>query len=62
MATTYLRFPAVESRLGLSRATIQRMVRDGQFPRPYKLSPQCVGFLSSEVDSWIESRSPSVQR
>lgn len=62
MAPTYLRFPAVQDRLGLSRATIQRMVRDGRFPRPYKLSPQCVGFLASEVDSWIDSRMPAGQR
>lgn len=60
MSTTQLLRPRqVAERLGVSRATLYRMMRAAgagplPFPRPFKLSPQCVVFRASEVDEWVE--------
>ncbi|MBB4837755.1 putative DNA-binding transcriptional regulator AlpA [Sphingomonas kyeonggiensis] len=51
-----LRLPAVRHRTGLSRATIYRKMSAGDFPRARQLSTQCVGWLESEIDSWISER------
>jgi prophage regulatory protein len=52
----YLRAPEVCSRVALSRTTIWRLVRGGQFPAPRQLSPNAIGWLASEVDAWIATR------
>jgi prophage regulatory protein len=36
----------------LSRTTVWRMVRRGEFPRPVQLSPGRVGFLREDVERW----------
>lgn len=48
-----LRLPAVMQRTGLSRATVYRLARTGQFPSPIKLSERASGWLEMEVDSWL---------
>lgn len=52
----FLRLPAVKSRVGYGRASIYRLIAAGQFPRPYSLGARAVGWLESEIDSWIEGR------
>ena len=42
---------------GLSRVTIWRYERDGDFPSRLRLGPKRVGYRSDEIDAWIESRS-----
>jgi prophage regulatory protein len=55
-----LRWRAVCERIGLSRATLWRMVRAGQFPQPFPLaSESSVGWLASEIDAWIAARAAS---
>ena len=51
-----LRYPEVERRTGLSRVTIWRKVRAGEFPPPRELSKNAVGWLESEIEAWRESR------
>jgi predicted DNA-binding transcriptional regulator AlpA len=41
---------------GLSKTTIWRLERAGQFPRRIKLSAGRVGYRASEVAAWLESR------
>ncbi|MGZ8302924.1 MAG: helix-turn-helix transcriptional regulator [Telluria sp.] len=41
---------------GLSESTIRRMIRAGEFPAPFRLSNQAVGFDSQEVFAWLEAR------
>ena len=43
-------------RLGLSRTTLHRLRERGDFPEPIQLGPNSVGWLSSDVQAWIESR------
>jgi prophage regulatory protein len=46
----------VEARTGLSRSSIYQKVAEGTFPKPIRLSAQSVGWLSHELDEWIEQR------
>jgi prophage regulatory protein len=52
----FLRLPTVRDRVALSRAQIYRLVSSGQFPRPYSLGARAVGWLESEIESWIRNR------
>lgn len=51
-----IRKPEVLARVGLSDVTIWRLERDGQFPKRIQLGPNSVGWLSTEVDQWIERK------
>lgn len=53
-AVDLLRMDEVLRRTGLSRSTVYRLVREGRFPRPCKLSIQTVAFRSDEVAAWID--------
>lgn len=41
---------------GLSKSTIWRLERAGQFPHRIQLSPGRVGYRRSEVEEWLDSR------
>ena len=51
-----LRLPAVIARTGLSRSTIYNLLKSGDFPRQIHLSPRTMGFVSSEIDHWINAK------
>jgi prophage regulatory protein len=55
-ADSYLRFPEVKSRTGLSRTTIHRLVKAGDFPAPKSLGVRAVGWKASAVRLWCASR------
>ncbi|OYD49007.1 helix-turn-helix transcriptional regulator [Acidovorax kalamii] len=42
--------------VALSVTTVQKLVRDGDFPAPRRLSGRRVGFLVREIDEWLEAR------
>ena len=46
----------LEARLGLSRATITRMVNAGEFPKPLKLGARRIGWRDTTIDEWLSSR------
>lgn len=50
-----LRMPELVKVTGLSKASIYRMVADGDFPRPVQLGKQAVGWRASAVQRWNES-------
>lgn len=45
----------VASLTGLSRATLWRMQKIGEFPKAKKIGRHAVGFLWSEIEAWIKS-------
>jgi prophage regulatory protein len=45
--------------LSLSVSTLEKLVREGNFPRPRELSGRRVGFLVRELKAWAESRPES---
>lgn len=52
-----LRIAAVQARTGIrAKSTLYQMIAKGEFPKPRKLSSRSVGWISSEVDAWINSR------
>jgi prophage regulatory protein len=51
-----LRFPAVRERTGLSRSTIWRLERHGDFPRHRRISANAVAWVEDEVAVWIQSK------
>jgi len=54
---TILRRRQVEARTGLSRSTIYARISDGTFPTQIRLGgARAVGWLSTEIDSWIRER------
>jgi prophage regulatory protein len=50
---TMLRPRDVARLTGVSLRTIKRMVIDGRFPKPMKLSPRRIGWPAREVKAWI---------
>ena len=52
----FLRFPAVRARTGLSRTTIWRLERRGNFPRHRRISTNAVAWAEHEVAEWIRSK------
>ena len=54
-----MRIPEVIDATGLSRATIWRRVRSGEFPPPVRLggpNSRSVGWKKAEVEEWIDTR------
>ncbi len=42
--------------LGLGRATLYKMIAEGDFPAGFKLGERARGWTNTEVEEWIKSR------
>lgn len=51
-----MRMPEVINFTGISRATIYRLIKAGEFPKPLKLSKGIIGWTTKEIERWIRSR------
>ncbi len=51
-----LRKPEVLLRVGLSDPSIWRRERLGQFPKRISLGGKSVGWLASEINTWLEKK------
>ena len=58
--THILRLPALLARVGLSPATIYRMISNGEFPRSVRNGVRATGWHSDEVGEWLASRPHTV--
>ena len=56
MSDRLLTRPEVETRCGITRSTIYRMMRAGQFPEPVKVGPSAVRWPESEIEEWLNTR------
>lgn len=56
MTNNILRLPDVKQKTGQSRSTIYDKVQRGEFPAPVKIGERAVGWVESEVDSWVKAR------
>jgi len=52
-----LRLREVMVATGLARSTIYKMMREGAFPLPIKLSLRAVAWRSDDLNNWIHDRS-----
>lgn len=59
--TRILRLTEVLHRTGLSRSTIYTAQAAGIFPRSVRIGRRSVGWLSSEIDKWLEERTEPMQ-
>ena len=41
---------------GIARSSLYKMIAAGTFPKPIQLGQRSVGWIESEVQSWIKSR------
>jgi len=48
-----IRTPAVVKKTGLSRSTIYRKYKSGEFPAPVVLGPGAVGWFEHEIDEYL---------
>lgn len=51
-----LRRKQVQARTGLSRSTIYQRVAEGSFPKPISLGARAIGWLESEIHTWLSSK------
>ena len=51
-----LRRAEVETRCGIARSTVYRLMRDGQFPEPIKVGRRAVRWPEQEIQQWIDDR------
>jgi len=48
-----LRYNQVSKMLNLSKTTIRRMQRDGEFPKSFNVGSRAVAFDRLEIEDWL---------
>ena len=56
MLEKHYRRTELEALTGLSRTTIYRMMGNGEFPRPIRLTGKAVGWPESKIKEWFAER------
>jgi prophage regulatory protein len=49
----FIALPEVSRRVGLGKTMIYKMIGEGRFPAPYKITPAAARWSDSEVTAWI---------
>jgi prophage regulatory protein len=49
----FLKLDEVKRRAGLGKSMIYRLIQEGKFPAPYKLSPAASRWSEQELVAWI---------
>lgn len=52
----FLRREEVERRTGLPKSTIYHLMKRGEFPQNFKLSPRLVAWDEAKIDAWMRER------
>lgn len=56
MSEQILKLLEVKNTVGLSGSSVYRLIQDGKFPPPIKLSERSSGWLKSEIEFWLQER------
>jgi len=56
MGAPILRLPDVIKATALSRSAIYDLIAKGKFPKQIKLTSRSSGWVSSEVEQWVDDR------
>ncbi|MBP2291013.1 helix-turn-helix transcriptional regulator [Azospirillum rugosum] len=57
MNTRFLRFPEVQARVGgYTRVHIDRLEKQGKFPKRVKIGANAVGWAENEIDAWMKEK------
>jgi prophage regulatory protein len=52
----FIRKRQVLEMIGVSRSTLWRMVRQGSFPQPVRITERSVAYLLEAVEAWMQAR------
>ena len=52
----FLTIKEVSELLGISVSTINRLIKNGDFPPKIKISPRRMVFMRKQIEEWINSR------
>ena len=55
-ADTLIKCHKIQTDLALSRATIYRWMKEGEFPKPIHLGTNMVRWKQSDIDNWLAER------
>lgn len=50
----FVKLDEVKRRVGLGKSMIYRLIQEGKFPAPYKLSPLASRWSDREITAWID--------
>lgn len=50
----FVKLDEVKRRVGLGKSMIYRLIQEGKFPAPYKLSPFASRWSNQEIVAWID--------
>lgn len=50
----FIKLDEVKRRVGLGKSMIYRLISEGKFPAPYKVSPFASRWSDREITSWID--------
>ena len=53
LADRLILLPEVSRRVGLGKTMIYKMIAEGRFPAPYKITPAAARWSDIEVTAWI---------
>jgi prophage regulatory protein len=51
-----LRIKQVQYQTGLARSTIYKLMAEGDFPQPVKITQKSSAWVTSEVEDWRQAR------
>ena len=62
-ALRIIRMKELVSKVGYARSTIYALIKEGRFPKPFKLVPngRANGWLEETINEWIEHRKSGLQ-
>ena len=49
----FVKLDEVKRRVGLGKSMIYRLIQEGKFPAPYKISPSASRWSNQEIVAWI---------
>lgn len=52
----FYRLPQLKALLGVSSSTIWSWAKQGNFPKPIKLSANVTAWKASDVEAWVQAR------
>ena len=55
-----IRLPEVEELTGLSRTSVYRKIKAGEFPKSIPLTSRAIGWKYGDVLNWIDNQSKEV--
>ena len=62
-ALRIIRMKELVSKVGYARSTIYALIKEGRFPKPFKLVPngRANGWLEETINDWIDHRKSGLQ-